>query len=188
MKIILQSALILSIAQLIAVLKPDILVWYYALTVIVMVTVGLRTGCPWYTRITLLLFLGFVFENNPYLWHEDFFAMGAIHLLLATSIFFFCKTAGSKAYLYISSIAGLKVLCDMFQHYAIIFPSIYIYHAAINVLSILAIVWFINMSIERRKLIINRDQRIDPILLKIELWTNQMHTTITRIMGNESRS
>lgn len=186
MKVLIQSIIALIIAQILAVFEPPFLQYYYALLVASMITLGLRTGCPWYTRITLLLFLGYIAENNAYLWNVDASAMALVHLVLGASIFNYCKTSMSKAHIYLSGILGLKALCDILQYSGIIIPSIYIYHAAINFLSVVGLIWFMNLSVRRHRLIINGVKGIDPILLKIALCISQIKTTLYGTTGKGS--
>lgn len=161
-------------AQLIAMFAATLLHWYYASMVILMLILGLRTGCPWYTRITLLLFAAYVAENNYYIWNDNTVVLGGIHLLISFLLFNFCSTSGSKAHIYLAVILLIKATSDIAHYFGIVFPSTYIYHATINALAIIQLIWFMIMSIERRSLIVNRSTEIDPILLRFAIWVKMI--------------
>lgn len=175
MKIAAQIAVAMIGAQLIAMFAAPLLNWYYALIVGVMLMAGLRTGCPWHSRITILLFAAYVGENDLYLWNENTLMLGGVHLLIAFLLINQCSAKGSKAHIYLSFIAMVKVSSDAMHYYGVLFPSTYIFHATINALSIVQLVWFVNLSIERRKLIANRSKEIDPILLRLAIWETMIH-------------
>ena len=187
MMVIAQSAFVIATAQVVAVFFTPLLDWFYALIVFLVIVFGFRARCPWYTRLTLLLFSGYVAENQDYLWNFDPYAMGMVHFVIGASIFTYCKTKSSQAHMYIGGIVCAKVIIDLFYYANIVIPGSYAYHAALNGLSIVSLVWFVNLSIARRERIAAKDERIDPILLKAYICLNQIRTTLFIITGKGSR-
>lgn len=138
------------LAQGIEILLSD---FYLHLYFFCMVTLAVWSGFASKSRdhaiVGMMLFSSYILENNPDLWNHSHAALALAHAAIGGIIVSMCH---QKVASYFAGIYSAKALVGGAMLFGL--GGLYQYHVALNALSIIALIWFMDISLHRRRLVI----------------------------------
>lgn len=143
---------------------------YYFIMVVGMMCMGFSTRDPWYYTITMILFFGYVAENNPEAWFNNQLILCVVHLVIVWGLLRWCSTRGSNAHIYLAILSGLKALNDVGFATGLTFDVRLYYQLTLNLLAIMQMIGFMHYCILRTALIKDHPDRVDPLTLRFVAW------------------